>query len=80
MKMAKVSEFQLLRCENGIYLGKPLKNGNISKDARKITDEEIILLFREYLENYCLKNGTNLLEIQKNGKVYIEAKLHLCNS
>jgi ATP-binding cassette subfamily B protein len=42
MAKASLQDYEFLQCEDGIYLGRALKNGSISKDARKITDEEII--------------------------------------
>jgi hypothetical protein len=51
-----------------------LKNGGISSDARKITDEEIAYLMSELVEGYCLMTGKPL-ELQRDGKVFIRATL-----
>ena len=75
--MAKgLSDYEFLRCEDGIYFGRALKNGGISKDARKITDEEVMYLMGELVEGYCLKTGKPL-EIERDGKVFIRAALVL---
>lgn len=74
--MAKTSlqDYEFLQCEDGIYFGRALKNGSISKDARKITDEEIIKLFSEVLQNYCLTYKKPLV-LERNGKPFIEARI-----
>lgn len=73
--MAKKSEYKFLRCEDGIYFGRPLKNGSISSDARKIEDSEIVMLFREFLTSYCMVNCTDTLTIERGGRPFIEARL-----
>ena len=74
--MAKTSlqDYEFLQCEDGIYLGRALKNGSISKDARKITDEEIIEIFSEFVQDYCLRYQKPLV-LEKNGKPFIEAHI-----
>lgn len=74
--MAKVSlqDYEFLQCEDGIYFGRALKNGSISKDARKITDGEIIEIFSEFIQDYCLRNQKPLV-LEKNGKPFIEAHI-----
>lgn len=74
--MAKVSlkNYEFLQCEDGIYLGRALKNGSISKDARKITDGEILYLFSEFLQTYCLQNKKPLV-LERNGKPFIQAQI-----
>ena len=74
--MAKVSlqDYDFLRCEDGIYFGRPLKNGSISKDSRKITDKEIAYLMSELVQNYCLKTGKPLV-LERNGKPFIQAQI-----
>ena len=72
--MAKVQDYEFLQCEDGIYFARALKNGSISKDARKITDSEILQMFSEFLQDYCLRNQKPLV-INRNGKPFIEAYL-----
>ena len=73
--MAKtLNDYEFLQCEDGIYFGRALKNGGISKDARKITDEEVAYLMSELVEGYCLRTGKPL-ELQRDGKVFIRATL-----
>ena len=73
--MAKgLKDYEFLVCEDGIYFGRALKNGNISADARKITDNEIAYLMSELVQGYCLKTGKPL-ELQRDGKTFIRATL-----
>ena len=73
--MAKtLNDYEFLRCEDGIYFGRPLKNGGISSDARKITDEEIAYLMSELVEGWCLRTGKPL-ELQRDGKTFIRAQI-----
>lgn len=74
--MAKTSlqDYEFLQCEDGIYFGRALKNGSISKDARKITDEETIYLLSEFIQDYCLRFNKPLI-VERNGKPLIEAKI-----
>ena len=76
MAKSKLQDYEFLQCEDGIYFGKALKNGSISKDARKITNEEIIHLFSEFLQAYCLINKKPLI-LEKNGKPFIQAQIFI---
>ena len=70
----RLDEYEFLCCEDGIYFGRPLKNGSISKDSRKITDSEIINIFSEFLQGYCLKYKKPLI-LERNGKPFIQASI-----
>jgi hypothetical protein len=72
--MAKLEDYEFLQCEDGIYFGRALKNGSVSKDARKITNEEIIYLFSELLQTYCLTYKKPLV-LERNGKPFIQAQI-----
>jgi hypothetical protein len=74
MAKTTLQDYEFLQCEDGIYFGRALKNGSISKDARKIEDEEIIYMFSELLQNYCLTYKKPLV-LDRNGKPFIEAKI-----
>lgn len=74
MAKSTLQDYEFLQCEDGIYFGRALKNGSISKDARKITNEEIIYLFSELLQDYCLRNNKPLV-LEKNGKPFIQAQI-----
>ena len=74
MAKTTLNDYEFLRCEDGIYFGRALKNGSISKDARKIEDEETIYMFSELLQNYCLTYKKPLV-LDRNGKPFIEARI-----
>lgn len=69
-----LSDYEFLRCEDGIYFGRALKNGSISADARKITDEEVVYLMSEFVEGYCLTTGKPL-ELERDGKTFLRATI-----
>lgn len=72
--MANLQDYDFLQCEDGIYFARALKNGSISKDARKIEVNEIAQLFSIIAEDYILRNQQPLV-IQKDGKPFIQATL-----
>ena len=74
MAKASLQDYEFLQCKDGIYFGRALKNGSISKDARKITEGELIQLFSEFVQDYCLKNQRPLV-IERNGKPIIQAHI-----
>jgi hypothetical protein len=74
MAKSTLQDYEFLQCEDGIYFGRALKNGSVSKDARKITNEEIIYMFSELLQDYCLRNNKPLI-LEKNGKPFIQAQI-----
>lgn len=76
--MAKVTlqDYEFLQCEDGIYFGRALKNGSISKDSRKVTEGEILQMFSELLQNYCLRYNKPLV-LERNGKPFIQAQIIL---
>ena len=76
MAKASLQDYEFLQCEDGIYFGRALKNGSISKDARKITNEEIIYMFSELLQDYCLRNKKPLI-LGRNGKPFLQAQIFI---
>lgn len=68
---------QLLKSRDGFYVGKVLKNGNLSKDAYHISDREIVAMFEDYLTRYCLTKERNVLEVCRGERTVFEAKLNL---
>ena len=77
--MANLKDYKFLLCEDGIYFARPLKNGSISSDARKVSDQEIVMLFREFLTSYCMVNCTDTLTVERNNRPFFEARLLLKN-
>ena len=74
MAKSSLQDYEFLHCEDGIYFGRALKNGKISKDARKVENNEIIQMFSEFLQDYCLRTGKPLV-LEKSGKPFIQAQI-----
>lgn len=70
------TEQKLLKGADGFYVGRVLKNGNLSKDAYRLSGKEIVLLYEDYLRNYCKRNNTNILLAYRRGKLAFETLLH----
>lgn len=73
----KLDDYKFVRCDDGIYLARTLKNGNISADARKISDAEIVGLFKEFFTSWCMVNRTPQMVFERNGKPFIEVTLKI---
>lgn len=74
MAKSTLEDYEFLCCEDGIYFGRALKNGSISKNARKITDGEIVEIFSEFLQNYCLRTKKPFV-LERNGRPFIQASI-----
>jgi hypothetical protein len=74
MARPTLQDYDFLVCEDGIYFGRALKNGGISRDARKVEKEEIIQMFSEVVQDYCLRTGKPLV-VERGGQPFIEARL-----
>jgi len=73
--MAKtLKDYEFLVCEDGIWFGRPLKNGSISADSRKVYPEEIVELFKHVAEDFILRNQQPLV-IEKDGKPFLQTTL-----
>lgn len=73
--MAK-TEQKLLKGTDGFYVGRVLKNGELSKDSYKVSDTEIALMFEDYLRRYSKRNKTNILLAYRKGRLQYECLLH----
>ena len=71
-----MAQQKLLKGDDGFYVGRVLKNGELSKDAYKLSDMDIALLFEEYLRRYCERNKTNILLAYRKGRLVYETLLH----
>ena len=74
MAKTTLQDYEFLQCEDGIYFGRALKNGSMSKDSRKMEVGEIAQLFSIVAEDYILRNQQPLV-IMKDGKPFIQATL-----
>ena len=71
-----MAEQKLLKSSDGFYVGRVLKNGSLSKDAYHISNNEIALMFEDYLRHYCARNKTNILLAYRKGRLVYETLLH----
>ena len=78
MAKSTLQDYEFLQCEDGIYFGRALKNGSISKDSRKLEFEEIAQLFSIVAEDFILRNQQPLV-IQKDGKPFLQTTLIIQN-
>ena len=67
---------KLLKGDDGFYVGRVLKSGELSKDSYKLSDTEIALMFEDYLRRYCERNKTNILLAYRKGLLQYECLLH----
>ncbi len=74
--MAKLEDYKFMKCDDGIYFGRPLKNGDISKDSRKLESKEIIALFETFMKEWRERNQQEVLEVERNGRLVLEARYY----
>lgn len=72
-----MAQQKLLKSIDGFHVGRVLKSGELSKEAYRIHDSEIVAMFEDYLTRYCLTNHKNVLEVGRNGKTVFEAKIYI---
>ena len=72
--MANLKDYEFFVCEDGIYFAKELKNGSMSKDARKVEKEEIVELYKLVAEDFILRNQQPLV-INRDGKPFLQTTL-----
>lgn len=70
-------EQQLLKGEDGFYVGRALKNGNMSADAYRISNAEIVAMFEDYLIRHCVAKQTTRLEICRGERTSFVATLNV---
>lgn len=55
---------EIYRRDGGFYVGRMLKNGKLSSDAARISEQDICTMFTEFFQAYCAQNGTDKLALQ----------------
>ena len=73
-KKTTLQDYEFFACEDGIYFGHALKNGSLSKDARKIETDEVLSLFAKVAEDFILRYQQPLV-IQRDGKPFMQTTL-----
>ena len=74
--MAEDKKYGLIKAPDGFYIGRIMKNGMPSKDARKITEQEIIAMFEDVLKRNRAETGRNVMSVFSHGKPVLVAKLN----
>lgn len=65
--MAKTRKNEILMTNDGFYFGYKLKNGRLNKNARRISEDEIMNMFMFMFSAYCAKTKTDSLVVAKDG-------------
>lgn len=72
----KLNPIDIYMKQDGYYVGRMLKNGKLSANARRITETEILTMFTGMMRAYCNKTGSdNLVMKDAEGKVYVATKV-----
>ena len=68
-------KFGLIQAPDGFYIGSILKSGMLSKDSRKITEQEIIAMFEDVMRRNKAETGRSVMTIFSKHEPVIIAKL-----
>ena len=71
-----MAEQRILKTIDGFFVGRILRNGEMSKDAYHLSDADIVAMFEDYLRRYCSRNDDNVLMVYRKGLMTFEALLH----
>ena len=72
---SKERKYGLISAPDGFYVGRILKSGLMSKDSRKISDQEIIAMFESLLRRNKAETGRSVLSLFTHGKPVMVAKI-----
>jgi hypothetical protein len=73
--MTKATENHIVKAPDGYYFGRIMKSGMLSRDARKITDQEIIAMFEDVLRRNRAETGRSVMSVFTHGNPVMVAKL-----
>lgn len=68
-------KYNLIKAPDGYYIGKIMKSGMLSKDSRRISDEEIMAMFEDVLRRNRAETGRSVMSVFSHGKPVMVAKL-----
>ena len=74
-KTAMTQNTELFLEKDGFYAGRKLKSGKLAKDAHKITQEEIMIMFSAIMRTYVAKSGNDTMMIEGDDGKTVVAKL-----
>ena len=73
-------ELDLFLQPDGFWCGRQLKNGQMAKHSRKITEEEIATMFTTMLNAVLTKTGRDKLLLKDSaGQMFVAAKVETDN-
>ena len=73
--MAEEKKYGLIKAPDGFYIGRILKSGMLSKDSRKISEQEIITMFEDVLRRNKAETGRSVMTIFSKHTPVIIAKI-----
>lgn len=59
---------------DGFYVGYVTKSGRLNRNARKITNEEVVNMFAAFFRNYCEQNEKDYIVVDGNNDFKFYAK------
>lgn len=69
-------KFGLIQAPDGFYIGRIMKSGMISKDSRKISEQEIMAMFEDLMRRNKAETGRDVMSVWSHGNPVIVAKLN----
>lgn len=73
--MEKERKYNLIKAPDGYYIGKIMKSGMLSKDSRRISDEEIMAMFEDVLRRNKAETGRSVMTVFSKHVPVILAKI-----
>lgn len=74
-KDKKERKFGLIQAPDGFYIGRIMKSGMLSRDSRKITEQEIIAMFEDVLRRNAQETGSPFMTVFSRHEPVLLAKL-----
>lgn len=73
--MEKERKFGLIQAPDGFYIGRIMKSGMLSKDSRKISEQEILTMFEDLLRRNKAETGRSVMTVFSKHAPVIIAKI-----
>ena len=73
--MSEEKKYGLIQAPDGFYIGRIMKSGMLSKDSRKISEQEIITMFEDVLRRNKAETGRSVMTIFSKHTPVIIAKI-----
>ncbi len=69
-------KFGLIQAPDGFYIGRIMKSGMLSKDSRKISEQEIMAMFEDLMKRNKAETGQSVMSVFSHGNPILVAKLN----